>query len=543
MKRMNKFFTLVFAALAFTAFTACSDDKSGPDGDNIAPEGEAWTTLRISSTSDNLGRAITNPMPGDTYPSTSPEETEAQEVLAIFFNGYDATSVVTDVKKITLNASNISDAFLVSDKSKSILVVVNPPSNFPNFTKGQSFSEVNAALAVHVDIYTDNKFMMTNAKGGLEPSLADGSPATGLPLFENKADAEQAGNAMKINVDRVVAKVRVFVSYNSTEAFQVRDANWVVNLTNLWYYPVSERVKTFLDTPTTLDEYRLGTYRIDPNFDHTNIPYPSQDFDDQYKYYTQDDVDNNSIVWITPCDALDPNNGGKPQYCAENTQRKEDNTYAYTTQVLLKAVYLPKYKTFDGQITDVQEGNNDWMDINGGFYTYTVMLGWIEDELTKKYQDQNPAGYVTNVTTAFNKYLKYLQNKGVANVQEVVIPDAAGVRTVADIVQDFVDQKAGVVAHGADMDDNEIVKYYDAGISYYPIAIKHDNDNNNSNNEFGEFGVVRNSMYDIKVNSFNNPGYPIIPKPDPGKKDEFEHWLAIEIGVNPWTWYTQEVDL
>lgn len=147
------------------------------------------------------------------------------------------------------------------------------------------------------------------------------------------------------------------------------------------------------------------------------------------------------------------------------------------------------------------------------------------------------------MTTAFNKYLKYLQNKGVANVQEVVIPDAAGVRTVADIVHDFVDQKAGVVAHGADMDDNEIVKYYDAGISYYPIAIKHDNDNNNSNNEFGEFGVVRNSMYDIKVNSFNNPGYPIIPKPDPGKKDEFEHWLAIEIGVNPWTWYTQEVDL
>ena len=30
MKRMNKFFTLVFAALAFTAFTACSDD----DDDN-----------------------------------------------------------------------------------------------------------------------------------------------------------------------------------------------------------------------------------------------------------------------------------------------------------------------------------------------------------------------------------------------------------------------------------------------------------------------------------------------------------------------------
>lgn len=542
MKRMNKFFTLVFAALAFTAFTACNDDKTGPGDEDLAPSGEAWTTLRISSSS-NLGRAIVAPSPNDTYPSTSPEETEAQEVLAIFFSGYDAASVITDIKKITLNASNISNAFLVSDKSKSVLIVVNPPSNFPAFSKGQAFATVNAALAVVPDIYTDNNFMMTNAKGGLEPSLADGSPAAGLPLFTSKTDAETAGNAMKINVDRVVAKVRVFVTYTSAEAAVVENANWVVNLTNKLYYPVSERTQTFLGTVTTLDEYGLGSYRIDPNFDHTNIPYPSADFESNYKYYTQTDVANNNIVWIAPCHATDPNQGGKPQYCAENTQREEDNTYAYTTQVLLKAIYLPKYKEVGGAITDVQEANKDWMDINGGFYTYTVMLGWIEEELTKKYQDQNPAGYVTNVTTAFNKYLKYLEGKLVPGVQEVVLPNDLTGTSVADLVQAFANQKAGVVANGSDVDGDEIVKYYSAGISYYPIAIKHDNDNDNSNNKFGEFGVVRNSMYDIRVNSFNTPGYPIIPEPDPDKKDEFEAWLAIEIGVNPWTWYTQDVDL
>lgn len=542
MKRMNKFFTLVFAALAFTAFTACNDDKTGPGDEDLAPSGEAWTTLKLSS-SNNLGRAIVAPSPNDTYPSTSPEETEAQEVLAIFFSGYDATSVITDIKKITLNASNISNAFLVSDKSKSVLIVVNPPSNFPAFTKGQAFATVNAALEVIPDIYTDNKFMMTNAKGGLEPSLADGSPAAGLPLFTSKTDAEQAGNAMKINVDRVVAKVRVFVTYTSAEAAVVENANWVVNLTNKLYYPVSERTQTFLNTATTLDEYSLGSYRIDPNFDHTNIPYPSADFENNYKYYMQTDDINSNIVWIAPCHATDPNQGGKPQYCAENTQREEDNTYAYTTQVLLKATYLPKYKEVGGAITDVQEANKDWMDINGGFYTYTVMLGWIEEELTNKYKDRNPAGYITNVTTAFNKYLKYLQGKGIANVQEVTLPNDLTGTSVADIVQEFANQKAGVVANGSDMDGDEIVKYYSKGISYYPIAIKHDNDNDNSNNKLGEFGVVRNSMYDIRVNSFNSPGYPIIPEPDPDKKDEFEAWLAIEIGVNPWTWYEQNVDL
>lgn len=40
--------------------------------------------------------------------------------------------------------------------------------------------------------------------------------------------------------------------------------------------------------------------------------------------------------------------------------------------------------------------------------------------------------------------------------------------------------------------------------------IKHD-DTSAVTNELGEFGVVRNSVYDINVKKFNNPGYPAIP--------------------------------
>ena len=70
--------------------------------------------------------------------------------------------------------------------------------------------------------------------------------------------------------------------------------------------------------------------------------------------------------------------------------------------------------------------------------------------------------------------------------------------------------------------------------------IKHD-DTSAATNELGEFGVVRNSVYDINVKKFNNPGYPAIPDPDPDTPDESdESWLSIEITPNPWTWYTQE---
>ena len=82
--------------------------------------------------------------------------------------------------------------------------------------------------------------------------------------------------------------------------------------------------------------------------------------------------------------------------------------------------------------------------------------------------------------------------------------------------------------------------YYDGGVSYYKIMIKHD-DSDKAMNEFGEFGVVCNSVYDINIKGFNNPGYPTIPDPDPDTPDENdETWLSIQINVNPWTWYSQE---
>ena len=51
---------------------------------------------------------------------------------------------------------------------------------------------------------------------------------------------------------------------------------------------------------------------------------------------------------------------------------------------------------------------------------------------------------------------------------------------------------------------------------------------------------LRNSVYDINVNKFNNPGYPEIPTPGTDPDEEDGSFLAIQINVNPWTWYTQE---
>ena len=176
--------------------------------------------------------------------------------------------------------------------------------------------------------------------------------------------------------------------------------------------------------------------------------------------------------------------------------------------------------------------------------------------MTYKYKydagSSTPSG--TNNTTLCNAWNAYLVNIG-AIAAAIDIPngvygdDAATIASKTKAVMDQfkdADIKTKVIAKGSHRHGQ--VTYYKAGISYYPIMIKHDNDDSASvTNEFGEFGVVRNSVYDINITKVNKPGYPTIPKPgepEGGTPDEEdENYLSIKINVNPWTWYTQNVEL
>lgn len=92
--------------------------------------------------------------------------------------------------------------------------------------------------------------MMTNAKGGLEPSVSGTGAPQNLTLYPTAADAES--NTLTLFVDRVAAKVRVQASKTSDVA-TIGDVYWVLNVKNKKYFPVSKRTKTFFDNATPHD--------------------------------------------------------------------------------------------------------------------------------------------------------------------------------------------------------------------------------------------------------------------------------------------------
>ena len=538
-------------ALASLAFVACSNEDIVPIEDidyGVAtdPKGDAWVAVGIITPSQSRG--LNNP----DYQNGTAVESELKKVRAIFFTDDADPKVTADILLTSAQAGvdaagqptgSAGTAFKVPATSKRILIVANPSPTFQNdpvnskWSTNTAYSVVNAALTnTAASISSTDGFMMTNAKGELEPSITAADVTAGLGVLGDpksltlyKTDAGAKANPLTINIDRVVAKVRVTITQTSAKA-DISEAKWVLNTTNKSYYPLSKRTPTWLEQyagagggfRAPFDQYKKGSYRIDPNYDGNHAG--------AYNVYdeTHDEVAN-PIPWHTT---------GESEYCLENTQNQAGNTHDNTTQILVKAKYMPKeYKKADGTTTTTQETNGDWMLIDGGFYTFTTLMDWIERELKYKYLNNHPDPTVitTPLTTAFNKYLEGI------SLTAVSLPATADAAAIATLKQAFVDKKTDILNEDDRAKTVDVLTYYKGGYSFYKAMIKHD-DTSLATNELGEFGVVRNSVYDISVTKFNDPGYPTIPPVtiDPDEDDDLR--MSILIDVNPWTWYVQEVE-
>lgn len=595
MKKKN-LFMMACAALLFAACSESLPDGGGDGGGVDNTDGEAWVSLSVRT------GGTTKALNDTKIENGTEDETKVNEMMVVFFDNHvkDAPNPnVVDVKLWGSTDPEISTpgqgggtatkAFKVKKTAVAFMVVLNPSTEFKTAanTASATLDIVNAAI-VNTDVTSvigaDKKnFMMTNAKGKLEPTSVindNGNvTVTDIPLVTYPTAGEAESKPQQLTVDRVAAKVRLFAQDNyAGNSIDVATVGWALNVTNKKYFPMSERTETWMELTgrgtfeSPYDIWHYGSYRIDPNFEGQKTSMPNigaSPYTDNYEFYTQADATiENKWSDATASPSTGPNASKIPAlYCLENTQEEADNYQAYTTHVLLKATIAPTGLTlpnnggvYDGTTNsdaDVDDSGKvisgkDWIKVGSGYYSYGLLIKYIEAELVSKYKSDDSDNFPTSLTTTFNTYLDYLQKASVANVTKVTLltkedfTDQYGsgdsnIETGAKALAALFKQ-AGVSTHGADSYGS--VSYYKGGDSYYTIMIKHDNDEVNTNNKLGEFGVVRNSVYDITINSIKNPGYPTIPPPDTDKKDEEEEaFLSIEININPWTWYTQGVDL
>ena len=523
--KLDKSFLTLFVGLAMAA---CSNDEEmATGGQDLLPiDGrEAYMSVVVDMPKSTETRA-----PGENH-GTADEQNVNEVLLALF----DASDVCLETKTLAsteyiLNvggnpAAGTGNAFKVPSTTAKVLAVVNPSDKFKTAcVASASWSAINGAVEQTLDEVTGmskNNFMMINAGDNANPTngalvtanvkVVDG---TTIPDVDAAIAAAEADRSM-IYVDRVVAKVSLGTNPDGVKVpagVTCTFGDWALNITNKSMFPYSEIVMPAGGSAG-------ADYRIDPNYELAGFDVS------QFNYLKVADDGTLPADFSAMADS---------KYCLENTMAADAQTQAQTTSAVASAVYTP------GSFTV----GESWFRLLGT--TYKTLA-----DLQVVYNAAKAAGTAadaaqTQVITLCDQFHARIAKAATAQ-GKTVSGDFASIT-----ITELDDLKSGGEYSKPDAAAGETVgvEYFQKGVCYYNILIRHD-DAITATMALGKYGVVRNNWYTLTINSVKQPGTPWIPdttnstdKKDPGEDDDDkEAYLSVEITVNPWTTWSQGVDL
>ncbi|MCD7937154.1 MAG: Mfa1 family fimbria major subunit [Tannerellaceae bacterium] len=308
-----------------------------------------------------------------------------------------------------------------------------------------------------------------------------------INLKPTKEEAEAAPVTLK--VERAVAKVVVLDALPSSHPdYDVASLTWKLDITNKKTYWMRKPGYTAGGGTESASTSDYNRYAVDPNFEEFSGK-DMTDLADEFNYITKSDIPTTQ-TWRT----------GFWEYAMENTMDAEEQMQDVTTRVIVSANYVPlKADIKDGTIAP-----------GDSYYTY---MGYYISQTQMTAYEASPS--------AIPEYYPLLH------------------KAIADA------KTAGNALDGSD-DSFSVsgLNYYKGGISYYKILIRHfDNSQVTELMGYGRYGVVRNNLYQVSINSFSGAGEVDIPGPGPGPDEDEENWISAEVEIKPWVPRTQDNDL
>ena len=578
---------LLFTGLSILAFTACSNDDSIDEGGNSSVKADAYASFTINL-SDNL---LSSRSPEQSkVDKGSEEEQKINNVRVVLYaNGRVAKHEDFAIRssgesfdgdglsKSTNLSTFVTKAVEVKKQNYLVAVLVNATSDVIEKTaENRTYSELEEALEnVKAEDFTKDGFMMSNAQGMVNLLASD--------LASNKEDAEE--NPLKVQVDRVVAKVSVKTSDNlaDDELAYVKAKGWIVDITNKHTYPMRHLAPQVGGSYEVVDHKnpqnstaRAYRYAKDPNFDIINLIGKSSSermtvLEKEFNYF-----DNTAFA-----NAKEVNTDS--DYVLENTfdGRKSQISQSQTTRVILKASYLPKeLKLEDGDSWISYSGIPLTMDTFNESVKKALQLSWNESVkgLTPSFTNEIKnmvflSAYIQQLDPELpkdkefldaNKHLDIVTFENLNELQEIIDAAESTEDKIADIRLTAEQIESIGIEFKVGLDDEAFsvsnLNFYKGGDSYYPLYIKHfaGLDDNES---YGKYGVVRNNSYIINVSKIKRPGLPMVvapvgptkpsvpttpvdpkdPKPTPEDPNEPEKpinpeeiHIAYEVEILPW---------
>lgn len=557
----NKFlYALLAAAVLGLSLGSCS--KEGVDGTDpeepAVPVGEPGY-LSFNLTNAPGTRALEAPDPGTNQENyvgwfwmllydTDGKLRYAWELSADNTDGatnFTGSDVATGAHTVTPSPTSfVTKGREILSREYKLAVIANPDlyataGMLTSFTGGgginssDPFYNLSGLLAVNAGGYNGNTnepfingestakpvFMMTNANGLI----------TVLPANLQKDATEAEKNPVAIQLDRGVAKLML---NENTTGTPIKTGGTLVSLEwgleNINKKAYGIRKFTYLgsniqglnnyrgdmETESNSSPLREYQYAEDPNFS----TYDADDFRNENADPNATGSSKNFVAWnAVNNNTIDEVNW---KYVYENTldfaTQSGSDWARSTTQIVVNAVI-----TYDFALKD-SPATNDYYSWNAGtdaspkwrVFSHAQLIDWMANGYPGEMEDLAAlAGYTDNMSVFQSGTSSFFATDGLSSAK----PAVSG-------------------ALGMVQDNAREITFHKGGFNQYRIPIKHfkqqfyDNEQDRTG-VYGHYGVVRNNVYRVTLNSINGPGTPT------------SGWFSASITINPWQRRGQSEDI
>lgn len=548
-----------FLALAMIAmlFTACKPDPQPEGGEGSGTNnGNAENSyIAVTLASADAFRD------GEVFELGEENERKVTSALAFFFLNGEPFEIRT-VEGVAYNYQNIPFAgedgltFTpqtsgnVSDISNSVLVIKNHKGELPNqmvvvlnwtpTVAEYTLDELHEDIKVKTNY--SNDFVMSNSVYKNVEGDVYATPLTINDFKNSRDEAMMDGAAVKVYVERVVAKVRfdqTSYSYPLKKKVGENYENYTINVTDNAGNKVAKQVYAEITGWELYNDYVESTLMKNiegcPGVDATmnNFEWNNPLL---YRSYWA----NTSNVTLAADDNIldieESTVATKVKYCGENTNGNTEDLKANRTKVVFKA----QLKTDEGNVEIARWYGYDYV---GEENLLQAVANTLANTYYRKTTVEENGEQVEKYVSITGEDLVTVQGAGDAIAKEhQVYFTLDGTKVNTNWYKRNGDNFTDITAEALNQDlvDNLTpALLYDNGQTYYFTDIKH----------LGtSFGVVRNHIYDIKVNSITGLGTPIvgndfvISTPVVPETDK-ETFVSAEINILSWRVVENNVDL
>lgn len=539
--------------LACTLFAACSNEENSAINSGQEEGQLSYVAVNIVNANPTGSR-----VEGGKYENGEGPENAITKARFYLFNASgNPYTVTTNEAPGTVAATNYVDITTLEDQGKdepnvesikkgvlvfkgtttelptSIVAVLNPPATL---TGSKSLSDLQTAIA---DYSSTTSFVMSNSVYASEGTEVVATDIVGK-VAQSQPDAE--ANPVDIYVERVLAKVRVTfsnadkenqykVSEDGEPAVYAKILGWAVTRT-------ADKSNLLKDIDPAWDDMTLGFTWNDEPFHRSYWATTSTTVTLEKK--SQDEIINDQ----KPATPEGATNISVPRYCQENTKADEHTEVVVVAQLVNEEGNPnPIYKYF-GEEHDSEEDiltliankyNNVYYTRTGG----TSLPGGTEYEYESFIKPDNIHFEATTPETGGEDYeaIAQLDDDALDGVTIYIEnPDYTGSN---EKYIELADAEATINEELA-KNPAQIAK---EGYVYYYTPIKHLGTTTGST---GEYGVVRNHIYDVTITDIKGYGTPIF---DPNKDIDTTHpsneevYIAASINVLSWRVVSSNVTL